>query len=973
MDEADVLGDRIAIISNGKLVAHGTASFLKTKFGRGYYLTIAKKPMTTYEPRSLKNPSSKLVESLRKPEEDEEDVLDEIEKAQLKKEEAALNSLTNQHDIQIHQFIKSHIANATLVENIGLEMTYSISNKIEFTKNYENFFHEIELNMEQLAIDSIGISDTTLEEIFIKLAKEPKSNSFQPRQFVVFNVNFTNMKQKFKDLIGLAPTPVRLLTEDEINSYSAFTQLRVSSKFKLVQQQLSALLIKRVHRVKRNIKGFFAEIVLPVIFVCLALLVATLIPKLSDQPSLELHPWYYATSNQIFLSKTSNLNYERQGYNSETGINTHVDEKEREYILDQVEPVTSTFFNRSSIGTRCVTGYAIHISQQAQDYRRSMLDPVLKCEDYNYRLLQNYTLPDSQLIDELNAVNYTYMKQSPDCVCNTGFPKCSPGAGGDIDFRPVVKLRTNDILYELTSRNVSDWLIKTEFSDKFFRRRYGGYEFDKIQNKIVLDKGIFFNIEATLNNLLQTLNMSTGSILSRFIGDSNLIANQSVKIWFNPKGYDTSVSYLNVINNALLRSKLTDEHAIVAFNHPMNFTKTQFFDQIAQRVIIDLFVAICIIFALSFIPASFLVFLLEERENHSKRLQFVSGVKPYIYWISNFIWDMINYIVPCFLCILIFVIFNVEAYMSKENFPFLILLMLLYGWSCIPLMYPLNYLFKVPSTAFVSTSSLNVFIGIVTTMTTSILDQLSNVEPDLGRINQILKPIFLIFFPHYCLGQGFLKMSLLYNTAQAKRSFGLQASFDPFEYENGGRNLIALVLQGIVYFTLNMLIQYRFFIRFKPTNNLSKLDLPKVDTDDDDVANERERVLNNEENFKINKKFLRQRKKLNAGKFMNEENNLEEENDPVRSNEDYIKLINLTKVYKKVEGFKLKKHVAVNSLSLGINKGECFGLIGVNGAGKTTTFKMITGDIGITGGDVKVNDFSVSNQIEKVHSNLGYW
>jgi len=46
MDEADVLGDRIAIISNGKLIAHGTAYFLKQKFGKGYYLTFAKKNPT---------------------------------------------------------------------------------------------------------------------------------------------------------------------------------------------------------------------------------------------------------------------------------------------------------------------------------------------------------------------------------------------------------------------------------------------------------------------------------------------------------------------------------------------------------------------------------------------------------------------------------------------------------------------------------------------------------------------------------------------------------------------------------------------------------------------------------------------------------------------------------------------------------------------------------------------------------------
>jgi hypothetical protein len=87
----------------------------------------------------------------------------------------------------------------------------------------------------------------------------------------------------------------------------------------------------------------------------------------------------------------------------------------------------------------------------------------------------------------------------------------------------------------------------------------------------------------------------------------------AVKIWFNVKGYDSSVAYLNVLNNALLRSQLPGleraEHGIVAFNHPMNFTKEQLFDQLATRVIIDLFVSIFVLFALSFIPARYVFFL----------------------------------------------------------------------------------------------------------------------------------------------------------------------------------------------------------------------------------------------------------------------------------------------------------------------------------------------------------------------------
>lgn len=40
MDEAEVLGDRIAIISKGNLLCTGSFEFLKGKFGRGHYLTV---------------------------------------------------------------------------------------------------------------------------------------------------------------------------------------------------------------------------------------------------------------------------------------------------------------------------------------------------------------------------------------------------------------------------------------------------------------------------------------------------------------------------------------------------------------------------------------------------------------------------------------------------------------------------------------------------------------------------------------------------------------------------------------------------------------------------------------------------------------------------------------------------------------------------------------------------------------------
>ncbi len=127
------------------------------------------------------------------------------------------------------------------------------------------------------------------------------------------------------------------------------------------------------------------------------------------------------------------------------------------------------------------------------------------------------------------------------------------------------------------------------------------------------------------------------------------------------------------------------------------------------------------------------------------------------YWVGNFLWDLTNYCVSITVCMMIFLAFNIEAYVSKINFLCLLLLLFLYGFAIIPLMYPINYLFKSPSTGFVLISCLNIFIGIITTISTFTLESFDD-DPQLTRINGVLMKLFLIF-PHYCLGRGLFDMS----------------------------------------------------------------------------------------------------------------------------------------------------------------------------------------------------------------------
>jgi len=51
MDEAEILGDRIAIISKGELITCGSFFYLKQRFGKGHILTLARQPNPSLQRR----------------------------------------------------------------------------------------------------------------------------------------------------------------------------------------------------------------------------------------------------------------------------------------------------------------------------------------------------------------------------------------------------------------------------------------------------------------------------------------------------------------------------------------------------------------------------------------------------------------------------------------------------------------------------------------------------------------------------------------------------------------------------------------------------------------------------------------------------------------------------------------------------------------------------------------------------------
>jgi ABC-type multidrug transport system ATPase subunit len=63
--------------------------------------------------------------------------------------------------------------------------------------------------------------------------------------------------------------------------------------------------------------------------------------------------------------------------------------------------------------------------------------------------------------------------------------------------------------------------------------------------------------------------------------------------------------------------------------------------------------------------------------------------------------------------------------------------------------------------------------------------------------------------------------------------------------------------------------------------------------------------------------------------------------------------------------------MAVQTMSIHVQKGDIYGFLGPNGAGKTTTIRMITGLIEATSGSVLVDGMNVQKQVDDIRRIIG--
>ena len=143
MDEADILGDRIAIMSEGQLRCAGSSLFLKKQYGVGYQLTIEK---------SRSSAAHQKLEHVR-------DASDSAS-TDSRDPPADFSGDAHEYHASIKELVESAVSEASLLNDVGTEMRYQIP--LGAASKFPALFRDLDSETDKGSIASYGVSVTTL-------------------------------------------------------------------------------------------------------------------------------------------------------------------------------------------------------------------------------------------------------------------------------------------------------------------------------------------------------------------------------------------------------------------------------------------------------------------------------------------------------------------------------------------------------------------------------------------------------------------------------------------------------------------------------------------------------------------------------------------------------------------------------------------------------------------------------------------
>ncbi|CEF64586.1 ATP-binding cassette sub-family A member 13 [Strongyloides ratti] len=433
---------------------------------------------------------------------------------------------------------------------------------------------------------------------------------------------------------------------------------------------------------------------------------------------------------------------------------------------------------------------------------------------------------------------------------------------------------------------------------------------------------------------------------------------------------------LNIIDIFLLRKQTNNSNLIInVINHPLPPVIADSMKSSSTTASASFMIGYTIIVSMSMAVSIYASFIIRERSKKSKHMQMMSGIRPWVYWLTNFIWDAVCYLLPVGCFIGIYFIFDIPPFTNSVNTVLtLLFIMLLYGWTIIPFVYTFQFAFKSAPKGYTLIVMYNIITAIASSIATNIIAQTVNVD-----VSFTWSIILSFLFPTYNLSNCF---SILYNNEYARiacedidcgnplfsgnvpqccGSIESKAYVDNVINEFGRMGiawgLLFLGLQGFLYWFTTIAIEKQWIKKFGKKNE------PKKNGYDNNSFN----WECTDPKLTVNMLEIGKRRNLSIT------SNSEEDDDVIKERENVLESspLNHTIIVKNVKKW-YGNFQAVKGINFTVRKSDCFGLLGVNGAGKTSTFQMLTGENDISEGDAYIKGYSVKNNWRKAGENIGY-
>ncbi|CAG2117502.1 unnamed protein product, partial [Medioppia subpectinata] len=476
---------------------------------------------------------------------------------------------------------------------------------------------------------------------------------------------------------------------------------------------------------------------------------------------------------------------------------------------------------------------------------------------------------------------------------------------------------------------------------------------------------------------------------------SNTSGTLSPQIWFNYESTHSLPLSINLMYESLVRQsvlKLKD-FTITTIVEPLKswvFTGSgkdkEYYNALIQNMIAAGVSCILLMpITLPFLAASYIIYPIIERVSKSKALQLMTGLSSAVYWLTNYLFDILNHLLAITLLSLVVYMFDVNQAFFKgwQSGTAFFLLLLAFGLSSISIAYCLSFWFNSSPIGF---SLLLVFYLVFGFIVNAIYSglylmttggaALAGPTTTMGTKQEdgfllIIHAFRLI--PIFSLNYGFTKIYMINVNKQlcAKQMDAIRESSGhlwpantfPTEWPDRwpaffpdaplynqmtsckylnplilnpagiGRELIGLIVSALLFIIVLLIIEENLCLMFSRKNYSPNLHLVSNGSQDADVLAERQRVDQ-----------VMKSPELRA--------------------QEGIVVVNLCKSFDNFQ--------AVDHLTFGVHKNECFGLLGVNGAGKTTTFSMLTGELFPDDGNAYIDSVDLVQQPKSFGRRIGY-